>query len=64
MQCDILGKISELGYKSSGIRSPMAIGWLFLEHSHQYKLSHGNGSFIIQQMHKNRYTDDNIEHKH
>jgi hypothetical protein len=28
-------KISELGYKSSGIRSPMIIGWLFLEHSHQ-----------------------------
>ena len=25
-------------YKSSGIRSPMAIGWLFLEHSHQHKL--------------------------
>jgi hypothetical protein len=29
---------TELGYKSSGIRSPMAIGWLFLEHSHQHKL--------------------------
>ena len=38
VQCDILCKISELGYKSSGIRSPMAIGWLFLEHSHQHKL--------------------------
>ena len=38
VQCDILCKISELGYKSSGIRSPMAVGWLFLEHSHQYKL--------------------------
>jgi hypothetical protein len=24
--------------QSSGIRSPMAIGWLFLEHSHQHKL--------------------------
>ena len=36
--CIILCKISELGYKSSGIRSPMAIGWLFLEHSHQHKL--------------------------
>ena len=38
MQCDILCKISELGYNSSGIRSPMAIGLLFLEHSHQHKL--------------------------
>ena len=33
VQCDILCKISELCYKSSGIRLPMAIGWLFLEHS-------------------------------
>jgi hypothetical protein len=38
VQCDILCKVSELCYKSSGIRSPMPIGWLFLEHSHQHKL--------------------------
>jgi hypothetical protein len=56
--------ISELGYKSSGIRSPMIIGWLFLEHSHQHKLWRVILNIIIQQMHYNRYTDDNIEHEH
>jgi hypothetical protein len=25
-------------YLNCGIMSPMAIGWLFLEHSHQHKL--------------------------
>ena len=27
-------------YLNWGIMSPMAIGWLFLEHSHQHKLWH------------------------